>query len=305
LSISLITYMTKLKSAISPKLSIVILNHDTKKMLSDCLSSVKRYLKEVSAEVIVSDNASTDGSVRMIRNKFPWVRLIEGPNIGFANGNNRVKNMVLGEYVLFLNSDTIVLKDAFGQTTKYLDSHENVGAITCKLLLANGNLDKDVRRRFPTPWISFNRLFLKNGKRYWYEDVSPDTVHEVDAIQGAFFLTRKKLLDRVGWLDERYIWNGEDIDLSFQIKKLGYKIIYYPKVSIIHLKGATVGKIKNTSHKIDPALKLARKMEAVNSMEKFYRKNLWPNYPLMFNYFVLCGIFFLKALRYIQFKFKK
>ena len=163
-------------------------------------------------------------------------------------------------------------------------------------------MDKDARRRFATPWISFKRLFLRNGKAYWYGDISPDITHEVEAIQGAYFLTRKSILDMVNWFDENFIYDGEDLDLSFQIKKAGYRIIYYPVVSITHLKGATKGKIKNVRHIIDPRLKLQRKMEGVNSMEYFYRKNLWANYPLVLNYIVILGIKVLKLKRFLQAK---
>jgi len=275
-----------------PKLTIIILSHNTKEILSECLESLEKVKNEVPCEVIVSDNASSDGSVEMISKMFPWTKLITGPNISFSNGNNRARDIVNTEYVLFLNSDTLVHKNTLKKTIEYFDLNQNIGALTCKLVLADGNLDKDVRRRFPTPWISFNRLFLNNGKKYWYEDISHDKIHQVDAIQGAFLLTKKKILDKVGWFDEKFVFDGEDLDLCFQIRKLGYKIIYFGEASIIHLKKATKNKISD--------INVTRKMEGVNSMEYFYKKNLWNKYPLIFNYFVLLGIKFLKLIRYIQ-----
>ncbi|HET7098909.1 MAG TPA: glycosyltransferase family 2 protein [Patescibacteria group bacterium] len=274
------------------KLSIIILNHNTKELLSNCLKSILTYKNEIPLEVIVSDNASTDGSLEMVKNKFSWVKLIQGPNISFSNGNNRAKGVVKGEYILLLNSDTLIQKDVFKKTVEYLEQNTAVGALTCKLVLLDGTLDKDARRRFPTPWISFNRLFLGNGKLYWYEDIPSDMTHEVDAIEGAFFLTRKEILDKVGWLDEKFIFDGEDLDLSFQIKKSGYKIIYFGEASIIHLKKASRSKLTD--------IQIKRKMEGVNSMEYFYRKNLWSRYPLIFNYFVILGIKILKLIRFIQ-----
>ncbi len=276
-----------------PKLTIIILSYNTKEILLNCLKSLEKVKNEVPCEVIVSDNASNDGSPEMVSKLFPEVKLITGPNISFSNGNNRARDIVNGEYVLFLNSDTLVYKNTLKKTIEYFDSDNDIGALTCKLILANSNLDKDVRRRFPTPWISFNRLFLKNGKKYWYEDISQDKIHEVDAIQGAFFLTRKEILDKIGWFDEKFVFDGEDLDLCFQIKKLGYKIIYYPEVSITHLKKATRNRLTDEQ-------KLKRKMQGLNSMEHFYKKNLWNKYPLIFNYFVLLGIKFLKLIRYIQ-----
>jgi len=283
-----------------PELSIIILNYNTKGLLGDCLNSIKACMDEVGLEVIVSDNSSTDGSPEMVRKDFPWVRLIEGPNISFSNGNNRARNIVRGEFVLFLNSDTLVHKNTLAKTVECLKENKDVGVVTCKLVLANGKLDKDARRRFPTPWISFKRLFLKNAKEYWYEDISEDETHEVDSVEGAFLLTRKSILDKVNWLDENYLFDGEDIDLCFSIKKLGYKIVYFPAVSITHLKGASKGKIDEMRKSLSRDFILKRRMDGVNSMEYFYRKNLWGSYPLMVNYFVLAGIKLLKIMRYLQ-----
>lgn len=286
----------KKPDVIKTKLTIIILNYNTKELLSDCLKSVRANIDEVLMEVIVSDNSSTDGSQEMIKKDFPWVKFISGPNISFSNGNNRARAIVKSKYVLFLNSDTILHKNTLKKTIEYFDSDRKIGALGCKLVLSDGDLDKDARRRFPTPWVSFNRLFLNNGKKYWYEEISPNKIQEVDAIQGAFFLTKKKILDEVGWFDENFIFDGEDLDLCFQIKKAGYKIIYFGEVSITHLKKATKNKLSN--------INLKRKMEGVDSMEYFYRKNLWNNYPLLFNYFILLGIKFLKLIRYIQAKLK-
>lgn len=277
-----------------PKLSIIILNYNTRDLLKNCLESIKANTQKLAYEVVVSDNSSIDGSSEMVRAKFPWVRLITGENISFSNGNNRAKDIVKGEFVLLLNSDTLVHKNTLEKTVDYIEKHNEVGALTCKLVLASGESDKDARRRFPTPWISFNRLFLGNGNKYWYEDISSNETHEIDAIEGAFFLTRKKILDKVGWLDEKFIFDGEDLDLSFQIKKAGYRVIYYPEVSITHLKKASRVKLTDTQIK--------RRMEGVNSMEYFYKKNLWNNYPFFINYLVLTGIKLLKIIRFVEAK---
>lgn len=278
-----------------PQLSIIILNHNTKDLLRDCLMSLSKVRDEVNSEVIVSDNSSTDGSMEMVRKEFKWVNLIEGPNVSYSNGNNRARHVVLGEYVLFLNSDTLVHNNALLRSVKYLRNNSQVGALTCKLVLPNGQLDKDVRRRFTTPWISFKRLFLRSTTEYWYENVNEDQIHEVDAIQGAFFLTTKEILDKVGWFDENYYFDGEDLDLCFQIKKLGYKIIYYPVVSVTHIK-------KATRRIVDKETNIKRKMQGVDSMEYFYRKNLWNSYPRLVSYLVLSGIKLLKVIRFIQVK---
>ena len=288
------------------ELTIIILNYNTEELLEDCLNSVKKRRKEVSFEVIVSDNASTDGSVKMIEKKFPWVKLLQGENSGFSAGNNRAKNHVNGKYVLFLNPDTVVKENTLAETVKYLKEHKDIGAVTCKLVLPNGELDKDVRRSFPTPWVSFTHLVLRADKffpkshlfgKYWYGYIPENQVHEVDAIQGAYFLTYKKILDKVGWFDEDYFFDGEDLDLCWRIKEAGWKLVYYPKVEIMHLKGVTKGKVKKWRKKVTPEQRLKLRMAGMNSMEFFYRKNLWDKYPFVFNLFVILGIRLFKLAR--------
>lgn len=283
-----------------PKLSVIILNYNTKELLSDCLKSVREHMNEVPMEVIVSDNSSNDGSQEMVKTKFPWVKFIEGPNDGFSKGNNRAKPIINGEMVLFLNPDTVVHKDVFAKTVRYLEEHPKVGAVTCKLVLQNGQMDKDIRRRFPTPWVSFQKLVLGQSRYYYYEDIPESATHEVEAIQGAFFLTYKKLLDKVGWFDERYFFDGEDVDLCYQIHKEGYSLVYYPDTFITHLKGVTKGKVKKWRHKLTDQQRKKIRLAGVASMELFFRKNLWNKYPLWFNYFVILGINLFKIVRYIR-----
>ncbi len=283
-----------------PELSVIILNYNTKELLSDSLDSIKAHMDEVPMEVIVSDNSSNDGSQEMVKKKFPWVKFIEGPNEGFSKGNNRARPFVNGEMVLFLNPDTLVHKNVFSWTVRYLKEHPKVGAVTCKLVLPDGSMDKDVRRRFPTPRISFNKLVLGKTREYYYEYIPETATHEVEAIQGAFFLTYKKLLDKVGWFDERYFFDGEDVDLCYQIHKEGYSLVYYPDVYITHLKGVTKGKVKKWRFKVSDAQRKKLRLAGVASMELFYRKNLWKKYPLWFSYFVVFGINIFKVVRYVR-----
>lgn len=282
------------------KLSIIILNYNTKELLEGCLKSVKEHMDEVPMEVIVSDNTSDDGSPEMIKKKFPWVKLLEGPNEGFSKGNNRARPFAKGEMILFLNPDTLVYKDVFAKTVRYLEEHPKAGAVTCKLVLPDGSMDKDVRRKFPTPRISFNKLVLGKTREYYYEDIPDTSTHEVEAIQGAFFLSYKKILDKVGWFDERYFFDGEDVDLCYQIHKLGYSLVYYPDVYITHLKGVTKGKVKKWRFKVSDAQRKKLRLAGVASMELFYRKNLWNKYPVWFSYFVVFGISIFKVIRYIR-----
>jgi len=288
------------------ELSIIILNYNTKKLLSDCLNSLKKVENELNFEVIVCDNGSKDGSIEMIKNSYKNVILVENnANLGFAKGNNTAKKIVKGKYILFLNSDTIVYRDTLLETLNYLKKHKDVGAVTCKLVLPNGKLDKDARRSFPTPFVALthfsflDRIFPTSQlfSKYWYGYIDENIVHEVDVIQGAYFMASKKILDKVGWFDEDYFLDAEDIDLSYKIKKLNLKLIYYPKVSILHIKGATKG--KKSINKKKPSLKnrIKYKVNGVNSMKIFYKKHLWKKYPFYINYLVLLGIYTIKFVR--------
>jgi len=292
-----------------PELTIIILNYNTKELLADCLKSIKKYEKEIPLEVIVSDNASQDGSAQMVRDNFPWVKVMEGENVGFSKGNNRAKKVTNGKMVLFLNPDTVVNKGVLKETTDYLRKHNDVGALSCKLVLPNGEIDKDARRSFPTPWVSFTHLVLKLDRifpksklfaKYWYGYLPDNKTLEVDAIQGAFFLTWKKILDKVGWFDEDYFFNAEDIDLCWKIKEENYKIIYYPNVFIYHVKGASKGKSKKWRHKVSFKHRVKMKLIEATSMEIFYRKRLWDKYPIWFNWILIFGIRILKGIKFLS-----
>ena len=285
------------------KLSIVILSYNTKDLLVACLGSLEKVVKEVDFETIVVDNGSSDESVEAVKKlKIGKLRVVENKkNLGFAAGNNIAKNFCRGEYVLFLNSDTLIKESTLRETIKYMEQNLGVGAVTCKIILPSGKFDRDARRSFPTPWIAFthfsglDRIFPKSKlfARYWYGYISPNSEHEVDVLEGAFFLTRRKVLDEVGWFDETYFLDGEDIDLSWRIKEAGYKIIYYPKVSIIHIKKASKKKpVKENKKRFT--------MAGVNSMEIFYKKRLWQKYPIFINVLVLAAIKMLKIGRYFK-----
>jgi GT2 family glycosyltransferase len=292
------------------ELSIIILNYNTAALLDDCLKSLGKVRREADFEIIVADNGSTDSSTQMLSEKYPGVKLVKnGANLGFAKGNNAARGLTKGEFVLFLNTDTLVKKETLAMSLAYLRKNKQVGALTCKLVLPDGTLDKDARRSFPTPWVAFTHLVLpldglfpksKLFARYWYGYKSPDEVHQTDVIQGAFFLVRKEVLDNAGWFDEDYFLDGEDIDLCWKIKQLGWKIVYYPKVEIIHLKGITKGKNKKTLRKVSLKEKMKFRMSGVNSMEIFYRKRLWPEYPLLLNYLVIVGIKLVKLQRLVK-----
>lgn len=283
------------------KLSIVVLSFNTKSLLRSCIRSLEKTRGEINFELIVVDNGSEDGSVEMVKKSFPWVKLIENKsNLGFAKGNNSARKICKGKYVLFLNSDTEVYKQTLSSCIDYYEKHSRIGSLSCKLVLPNGDLDKDCRRSFPTPWVALthfsglDRLFPKSRlfSKYWYGFFPDNETNEVDSIQGAFFLVKRELLDKVDWFDEDYFIDGEDIDLCWKIKNRGFKNIYFPEVSILHIKKGSKKKTRIETNII----------EGVRSMEIFYKKRLWNNYPVFLNYAVLGGIRLIKALRLLKLK---
>lgn len=276
-----------------PLVSIVIVSYNTKELLLKCIESVEKYAK-VSHEIIVSDNGSTDGSIEALKRK-KVVLLENNANLGFSKGNNVARHVAQGEYILFLNPDTLFQKDVLERTTSYLADHSAVGAITCKVELPDGSLDRDTRRSFPTPFVALthfsglDRVFPTSPTfaRYWYGFIPDTKEHEIDALQGAYFLAKKAVLDKVGWFDEDYFLDGEDIDLCWKIRAVGYKIVYSPETSITHIKKGS--KSKNKS--------LKSVTGGVNAMETFYKKRLWSRYPLVLNLVVILGISLLRVIR--------
>jgi len=290
-----------------PILSIIILNYNTIDLTRDCIASIAKTAGEVSLQVIVADNGSTDGSVEMIHKQFPDVKVVENnANLGFGNGNNKARPYCKGKYVLFLNTDTLVKKGALKSCVDYLEKNDDVGGVTCRVELMDGTLDRDTRRSFPTPWVSLTHLVLPLDRifphsrlfaRYWYGYIPEGTTHDVEVIQAAYLMVPKKLLDSVGWFDKDYYLDGEDIDLCWKIKEKGKRLVYYPKYKILHLKGYTKGKNKKSKSRVSFKEKLKFRMSSVNSMEIFYRKRLWSQYPLLLNLLVLSGIKLLKLVR--------
>lgn len=274
-------------------LSVVILNFNTDDFLVKCLQSLMSVMDEVNLDVWVVDNNSADASIALAKKSFPKLHyLLSKENLGYARGNNLALRQVKDEYILILNPDTEILPGTLNYILKYMKDHPNVGASSCRVELADGSLDWASHRGFPTPWTSLLYYFAKNDTLYHLTNRDLTKTHEVDGITGAFFLTRKSVLDKVGLFDEDYFMYAEDIDLCFRIKKAGYKIMYLPEVKIIHYKGISSG-IKQHSRKISTA-DLEARVRSTNAfyktMEIFYRKNLASNYPFFINWLVYFGI---------------
>jgi GT2 family glycosyltransferase len=232
-------------------LSIVIVNYNVKYFLEQCLHSVKKATEGIAAEVFVVDNNSVDGSCSHIREKFPWVHLIENhENVGFSRANNQAIRKASGRYILLLNPDTVVEENTFSSSIHFMDDHPDAGALGVRMIDGKGRFLPESKRSLPTPWVAFYKIFglaslfpgSKRFGRYHLGYLDPDEVHEVEVLAGAFMFLRKEVLDKVGLLDEDYFMYGEDIDLSYRIIKGGYKNYYFPGTTIIHYKGESTKK---------------------------------------------------------------
>ena len=232
-------------------LSIVIVNYQTFELTRDAINSILKYSYPFSYEILVVDNASNDDSLKQLQEYFTdKIKFIASEeNKGFAYGNNLALRQVNSDYVLLLNSDTIVWENTLENIYNYMEKHSDVGACGCRVRLKNGELDKACKRTFPNVKNSFFRLFhiptKSKDDNYNLTDLPDDEVYEIDCLTGAFMFVRNEALENAGLFDETFFMYGEDIDLCYRIKKEGWKIIYYGKDSITHLKGSSSKKQKN------------------------------------------------------------
>lgn len=233
------------------QLSVIIVNYNVEFFLEQCLNSVFTALKHVDGEVFVVDNNSIDGSLDMVRAKFPEVQLIDNKeNVGFSCANNQALKLAQGNYHLLLNPDTIVEEDTFKKVVDFMDAHPEAGGLGVKMIDGKGNFLPESKRGLPTPRdafykiFGFSRLFPKSKRfgRYHLSFLDKNETHQVEILSGAFMLMRKDTLDKVGLLDEEFFMYGEDIDLSYRIVLGGYKNYYYPETRIIHYKGESTKK---------------------------------------------------------------
>lgn len=233
------------------KISVVIVNYNVKHFLEQCLSSAEKALTGIEGEIIVVDNQSKDGSIEMLQDKFPTIRLIANKeNKGFSVANNQGIKEAKGEYILLLNPDTVIEEDGIKRTIQFMNEHPKAGALGVKMLDGKGNFLPESKRGLPTPWVAFckmfglSKLFPKSElfNQYYLGYLDENKINEVGVLSGAFMLIRKNILDKIGLLDESFFMYGEDIDLSYRITQAGYKNYYYPETKIIHYKGESTKK---------------------------------------------------------------
>ena len=280
------------------KLSIIIVNYNVEHFLEQCLHSVRKALKNIPAEVFVVDNSSVDGSVEMVKRKFPEVKLIANEkNVGFSRANNQAIKESKGEYVLLLNPDTVVQEDTFEKTIKFMDEKKDAGALGVMMLDGKGNFLPESKRGLPTPSVAFNKVFglsflfpkSKSFGKYHLGYLDKNKIHEVDVLAGAFMLIRKSVLDNIGLLDETFFMYGEDIDLSYRITQAGYKNYYFPETRIIHYKGESTKKSS-----------VNYVLVFYNAMAIFAKKHFAKNQAKTFPFLIFIAIFLRAGMALVK-----
>jgi GT2 family glycosyltransferase len=254
----------------------------------------------VHLRVVVVDNASTDGSADMVRAEFPTVTVIASAinggfsyannlglrDLGFGAKNSEEQSTSAPRYALLLNPDTVVPPDAFRILIDYMDANPKVGVAGPRLVMLDGRLDLACRRSFPTPEISLwrmiglSRLFPRNRRfgRYNMTYLPETQETEVDSVVGAFMLVRREAIRAAGLLDEVFWMYGEDLDWAFRIKEAGWKVMYLPRVTVLHVKRA--------ASRLNPRART----EFSRAMLLFYRKHYRARTPLPLHLLILAGL---------------
>ncbi len=277
-------------------LAIVILNYNTQGLLRDCLDSVFSAEGTFTYTVCVVDNASTDGSVEMVRSQFPHSGVIANPqNVGFSAGNNAAmrvlgfeadREAVLPRYLLLLNPDTLVPASALARMISFMDENPKIGVAGPRVRRPDGALDRACRRSFPTPLVSFyrmsglSRLFPHSRvfNAYNLEFLPEDAVHSVDSVVGAYMQVRCEAIQAVGLLDESYFMYGEDLDWAKRVKDAGWEVWYNGQVEITHVKEAASRRSRKA------------RLAFYEAMWIFYRKHYRAETPWWLDKLILLGI---------------
>ena len=271
----------------SIQLSVIIVNYRVKYFLAQTLHSVIEALEDIPNEIYVVDNNSGDDSVEYSKKLFPNVIFIENKeNTGFAKANNQAINLAKGKYCLILNPDTVITREAISAAIAKMESDSKCGAIGTKMIDGNGVFLPESKRAFPTPWVSFCKIFglsklfpmSPRFARYHLRYLSEKEEHKIEIMAGAYMVIRTGLLQKIDGFDESFFMYGEDIDLSYRITLKGYDNWYLPQ-PIIHYKGEST---KKDSFKYVQVF--------YDAMLIFFRKH-YPNYSAPYYIFVKTGIF--------------
>jgi len=274
--------------------SICIVTYQTREFLEQCLLSIYTNPPGKDFEIIVVDNGSTDGTQDMLKARFSQVLLIVNPgNAGFAAPMNQALHLARGEYLFLLNPDTLVHPRAFDCLLAFLQTHPEVGICGPKVLNTDGTLQKPCRRGESTPWavisyfLGLSALFPHSQffGGYLMSYMDEDETHPVAGVSGSCMLTRRVVVEQIGYLDERFFAYQEDSDYCLRARQAGWKVYYVPTAQITHYGG------KGGSG-VQPFRSI---IEWHRSYYLYYRKNLAVNYFFLLNW-LFYGLMFVKLI---------
>lgn len=258
-------------------LTVLVVSWNTVDLLRICLNAVLGTVGDLTHEIIVIDNGSTDGSLAMIQTHFTTVRTIRNEaNLGFARANNTGLQTARGRFILLLNSDTEVRDDALQQMIAFLDAHPDVGVVGASLLNADGTSQfsydlfplrpRDMVCQRIVDVLCPRNTYTRQGRMARWTHTGP---FEVDWVSGAALMIRREVIDEIGPLDKRFFMYAEEIDWCYRVKKAGWKVYHLPDARVVHTKqGSSAGA---------PALRTHLARQRDHSLELFYRKHYgWP-----------------------------
>jgi GT2 family glycosyltransferase len=241
---------TESTAGVDVALSCLIVSYRSAAILEQCVAALGRERASLPLEVIVVDNASRDGTVELIERKFPWVKVISNDeNSGFAQATNIAMRHARAPLLLHLNPDAIVPAGGLAAAIAELERRPDIGMLGGKLVRSTGEFDHACKRGAPTIasslyyFFGLARLFPTSSRfaHYTAGDLDKDEAGYVDAVTGAFMLVRREAVDEVGEFDERYWLYGEDLDWCARFWEHGWRILYWPGIEVVHLKGGTTG----------------------------------------------------------------
>lgn len=262
-------------------LSVIIVNYRVSYFLELCLRSLQKALIGLESEIVVVDNHSADGGPEALRMLFPGVRfLVNAENVGFARANNQALSIAKGQYILFLNPDTVVPENFARHCLSFLEEMPGIGGLGVRMVDGSGRFLKESRRGFPSPWVAFCRLsglsalFPKSHRfsTYYMGYLPEDRTHPAPVLSGACLWVSRAILTEIGGFDPQFFMYAEDIDLSYRLERAGYINYYLADTTIIHFKGESTRKdIRYVRH-------------FYKAMSQFRRKHFRKGLPVILNF---------------------
>ncbi|MFN3755483.1 MAG: glycosyltransferase family 2 protein [Flavobacterium sp.] len=283
------------------QLSVIILNYNVRHFLELCVLSVQKALLNIDSEIIVVDNDSSDESCKMIKERYPTIKLIQNiENEGFPKGNNIGVAQASGKYVCILNPDTLVAEDAFSKILNFIQNpNSNIGIMGCRLIDGTGHFLPESKRGVPTPWVAFTKIsglykIFPNWSlmnRYYAQHLLPHETGQVDILVGAMMVMERDLYQQLNGFDEACFMYSDDIDLSYRSLLYHRKNYYFSEATVLHFKGeSTVKDVTYLNH-------FRKAMEYF--YQKHFKKSQW------FSIFLSMGAFVFSFLKLLKSKPKK